>query len=517
MKDTNKTKTGGSGSDKTGKYTANTDRAGARGKTASGGVRAPGHAEQLKPGDRIVATIKAIGINGEGVGYFRRKAVFVPGALPGEVVKADVDRVERSYVTARLKEIEKRSPHRQEPPCPVYETCGGCQLQHMTYEEQLKAKEELVREAFERYAGIADLPMRPIIGTEEPWGYRNKAQLQVGYADKKPAGRQNARDGRIGTNDGESRLITGLYAPGSRRLVDLEGCPIHHPKLNRIASRVRAIAEQLGTPPYDERTRQGVLRTIVIRAAFRTEDVQLTLVIAQDRLPDRAAWVDAVRRDIPEVTGFAVNINRSSSPLVFGERTIHLWGKDRMDERLGHLKFSLSPRAFFQLNPVQTVRLYNAVLEAAALNGIERVVDAYCGTGTIALWLAPHAKEVRGVEIVREAVEDARRNAALSGIANADFYAGAAEDRLLEWVRQGYRPDVVVADPPRTGCGEKLLQAIREARPPRFVYVSCNPSTLAKDCRALLKAGYRIEWVQPVDMFPQTVHVEAVILMVHKD
>jgi 23S rRNA (uracil1939-C5)-methyltransferase len=284
----------------------------------TGSISTPRHADQLKPGDRIVVTIKTVGINGEGVGYFRRKAVFVPGALPGEVVKAEVTRTERSHVAAKLKEIEKRSPHRHDPPCPVYEACGGCQLQHMTYEAQLRAKEEIVREAFERYAGITDLPLRPIIGMENPWGYRNKAQLQAGSA-------------------ANGELITGLYSPGSRRLVDLDGCPIHHPKLNRIAAKVRAVAERLQLPPFHERSRRGILRTIVIRAAIQTEDVQLTLVIAADRLPGRAEWVEAVRREIPEVTGFAVNINKSSSPLVFGDRTIHLWGKERMDEQLGHL------------------------------------------------------------------------------------------------------------------------------------------------------------------------------------
>jgi len=468
-------------------------------KDITGAVPPPGHADRLKPGDRIVVTIKTIGINGEGVGYFRRKAVFVPGALPGEVVKAVVERAERNYVVARLAEIEKRSPHRQQPPCPVYEACGGCQLQHMTYGAQLQAKEELVREAFARYAGINDLPLRPILGMDNPWGYRNKAQLQVG-------------PGRGGAGE----PIVGLYSPGSRRLVDLSGCPIHHPKLDEVAAKVRRIAGRLGTTAYDERSGRGVLRTVVIRTGFRSENVQLTLVIAADRLPARAEWVEAVRREIPEVTGFAVNINRSSSPLVFGERTIHLWGKEWMDERLGPLRFRLSPRAFFQLNPEQTVRLYEAVREAAALDGTGRVVDAYCGTGTIALWLAPHAKEVRGVEVVREAVEDARRNAELNGISNARFYVGDAENKLLEWGRLGLRPDVVVADPPRSGCGPKLLEAIREIRPPRFVYVSCNPSTLAKDCRALLEAGYHIQWVQPVDMFPQTSHVECCVLLTRK-
>ena len=453
-------------------------------------------ADEVRPGQRIVVTIKRIGINGEGVGYFKRKAVFVDGALPDEVVKADVIKAEPGYINARLAEIEKPSPHRQEPACPVYASCGGCQLQHMAYPAQLAAKEELVREAFRRYAGLEDAPIRPILGMDEPWGYRNKAQLQLG---------------RTG-----SKVLAGLYSPGTHRLVDISGCPIHDPALNRVMDEVKRLLHELDVPIYDERTRQGDIRTVVARIGRAEGKLQLTFVTAGERLPQKDRLIRLLRARLPELATIAQNINSGRSPLVFGERTIILWGDERLNETLGDVRFALSPRAFFQLNPVQTVKLYDVVKEAAALTGRELVVDAYCGTGTIGLWLAPFAREVRGIEIVPEAVEDARDNARASGVTNARFEVGQAERLLPEWVRGGARPDVVVVDPPRTGCGRELLDALAEAKPARLVYVSCNPSTLAKDCRRLLEQGYRLEWIQPVDMFPQTSHVESVILMARK-
>jgi len=453
-------------------------------------------AEDIQVGDLMVVTIKRLGINGEGVGYFKRKAVFVPGALPEEVVKAKAVRVEPTYISAALVEIEKASRHRKTPECPVYEACGGCQLQHMDYAAQLAAKEELVREAFRRYVGDVPVPLRPILGMEEPWGYRNKAQLQVGYR--------------------QGQLIAGLYAAGTHRLVDISGCPIQQPIINEVVRTVADIADQLSIPAYDEKTGKGALRTIVARVSRNTGDVQLTLISAQPRLPQQDRLIARIQERLPMVKTIALNVNRSSSSLVFGEKTTVLWGQEHIRETLGSLSFDLSPRSFFQLNPEQTVKLYEAVAEAANLKGEELVVDAYCGTGTIALWLAPHSREVRGVEVVEEAVADARRNAELGGFTNACFYVGRAEKLLPQWVAQGIRPDVIVVDPPRTGCDAALLRTVAGVKPARFVYVSCNPATLAKDCRALLDAGYRIEWVQPVDMFPQTSHVECCVLLVRK-
>ncbi|QAY66990.1 23S rRNA (uracil(1939)-C(5))-methyltransferase RlmD [Paenibacillus protaetiae] len=457
---------------------------------------AAGSAEELHIGDRIVVTVKRIGINGEGVGYYKRKAVFIKGALPDEVVKAAVTKVNPGFLEADIVELEKKSPDRRKPPCDVYDVCGGCQLQHMSYEAQLRAKEEIVRESFQRYAGMQQLPMRPIIGMDDPWSYRNKAQLQAGKEGQK--------------------IITGLYAADSHRLIDISGCLVQDPVINKVMDEVKAVLADMQIPIYNEKTGEGTVRTIVARVAQTTGRVQLTFVTAADRLPDARLLVKRVRERLPMVVTVAQNIHKGKSSVIFGDKTVLLWGKERLDEQMGNVKFALSPRAFFQLNPEQTVKLYNVVQEAASLKGNELVVDAYCGTGTIGLWLAPHAGEVRGIELIPEAVHDARDNARTSGVDNARFYEGRAEQVLPEWVQTGVRPDVVVVDPPRTGCELPLLQAIVKAQPSKLVYVSCNPSTLAKDVKVLTEGGYRLEWVQPVDMFPQTSHVESVILMIRK-
>lgn len=457
-------------------------------------------AEEIAVGDRIVVTIKRIGINGEGVGYYKRKAVFIEGAITDEVVKAKVTAVERSYLQAELVEIEKVSKERQQPPCPVYEQCGGCQLQHMTYEAQLRAKEEIVREAFSRYADLKELPLRPIYGMEQPWHYRNKAQLQLGWQQ-----------------GNKQELVAGLYAAKSHKLIDISECTVQESAINDVYKELKHILLELDIDPYDERTRSGCIKTIVVRIAKANGQMQVTFVTATDKLPQQRLLVQRIREQLPEIITIAHNIHKERSSVIFGPKTVILWGEERLPETLGSIQFALSPRAFFQLNPTQTVKLYDAVKEAAALTGNELVVDAYCGTGTISLWLAEQAKEVRGVELIAEAVTDARSNAQYSGIDNALFYEGRAEQLIPQWVEQGIRPDVIVVDPPRTGLDTALIEAVLQAKPERFVYVSCNPSTLAKDCKELLSNGYELEWVQPVDMFPQTAHVECVILMERRE
>lgn len=450
-------------------------------------------AEELREGDRIVVTIKRLGINGEGVGYYRRKAVFIDGALPDEVVKAEVVKAEPKFIKGQLLEVEKRSALRIEPPCPVFGLCGGCQIQHISYEGQLAAKMDIVREAFNRYAGLGDVKLKPMLGMEHPWDYRNKAQLQL------------KRQG--------NEVIAGLYEADSHSIVDISGCPIQHPKVNEAVEKVKSVLEELRIPLYKENGSRDGVRTIVVRHGFQSGQMQVTLVLGGGKLPRQDDFVRLLRLTLPEVVGIAVNINPKKTPLIFGDRTVTLWGTETMQESLGDLEFSLSPRAFFQLNPQQTVKLYESVRAAAALTGRETVVDAYCGTGTIGLWLAPYAKEVRGIESIPEAVEDAKRNAERNGRTNVSFHTGEAEELLPRWAKSGLTPDVIIADPPRTGLDPRFLDAVLKTKPKRFVYVSCNPSTLAKDCKALLDGGYELQWVQPVDMFPQTSHVECTVLL----
>lgn len=447
----------------------------------------------FKVGENITVTIKKLGINGEGVGYVDRQVIFIEGALPDEVVLARVTKVERSFAYGKVVKVLTTSPHRITPICPVYEECGGCQLQHFSYGAQLLAKQELVIEAFHRYTKLKKPPVRNTIGMENPWSYRNKAQFQVGV--------------------NKGKVITGLYSTGSHRLIDLSGCPIQHPELNRIVQVVRDILEELNIPIYNERARKGVIRTIVARVSFETGESQLTLVTYTPELPRLKELIIELRTRLPQLTGISQNINKAKTSLIFGDETRVLWGREKIAEQLSGLEFSLSPRAFFQLNPEQTIKLYNVVKEAAALTGKEKVVDAYCGVGTIGMWLAPNALEVRGVEVIEEAVVDARENARIAGFDHVHFETGTAESILPRWVKQGFTPDVVVVDPPRTGLHKQLMDAILSVKAKRLVYVSCNPSTLAKDCDYLMKQGYKVEWIQPVDMFPHTAHVECVVLL----
>lgn len=445
----------------------------------------------MKVGQILTLKIKRLGINGEGIGYYQRQVVFVNGALPSEEVTAAITDIKNNHAVGRIIKIHKASSHRQAEPCALSAKCGGCQLLHMSHEGQMKAKKELVIEAFQKYCGMKNPPVRNVDGMDNPWQYRNKAQLQIGRE--------------------KGQIAAGLYSLNSRQLVNLSECPVQSQVINKVVKLTVKILGELGIEPYNERKKTGVVRTLVVRNGFATGDVQLTLVTGNKNLPKSEQLVQRLCRDIPELTGISQNINSSRSPLVFGKETVHLWGTEKIRERLGNLEFSLSPRAFFQLNPGQTVKLYNYVVEAAGLTGKEAVVDAYCGVGTIALWLASKAREVRGIEEIPEAIQDAKKNAKNAATQNTTFFVGRAEELLPRWVKTGYKPDVIVVDPPRTGLDRSLMDAAAGVKAKRLVYVSCNPATLAKDCSYLLGNGYKVEWVQPVDMFPHTAHVECVV------
>ncbi|WP_289140842.1 23S rRNA (uracil(1939)-C(5))-methyltransferase RlmD [uncultured Brevibacillus sp.] len=450
---------------------------------------------KLTIGQQMTLTIKTLGINGEGIGYFKRKIVFVDKALPGEVIHAQVTEVKEKYATARLLKVVEKSPARTKAPCPVYEECGGCSLQHMDYKAQLASKQELVIESLRKYARLENPPVAPTIGMDNPWGYRNKAQFQVGK-----------RDGK---------LVAGLYQTGTHQLVDLETCQVQHEATTAIVRTAKQIIQELGIPVYEERKRTGVIRTVVARVAFATGETQLTLVTATREIPRVKELILELRTQLPELVSIVQNVNAQKTSVIFGETTRELWGRPYIAEKLGELSFDLSARAFFQLNPEQTHKLYDEVKKAAGLTGSELLLDLYCGTGTISLWLAPFAREVRGIELIPEAVEDAQKNAERNQAANTQFHVGRAEVLMPHWAKQGVKPDVVVVDPPRTGLDDALIRSLLDVTPKKIVYVSCNPSTLAKDIGKLL-ARYELKHVQPVDMFPHTAHVEAVTLLTLK-
>ncbi|AOH53262.1 23S rRNA (uracil-5-)-methyltransferase RumA [Peribacillus muralis] len=453
---------------------------------------------KLEVNETLPLTIKRLGINGEGVGYFKKKVVFVPGALPGEEIVASVTKVQQNFTEAKIKTIRKESPHRIAAPCPVYAECGGCQLQHLSYDQQLVEKRDIVVQAMERYTKlpVSSLNIKETIGMEDPWNYRNKSQYQVGLKDGK--------------------LIAGLYGLNSHTLIDIPNCLVQHKATNKVTRTVKKILKNLNISIYNERKRKGVIRTIITRVGFETGEVQVVLVTGAEEIPQKEQLLKQIRDQLPEVKSVVQNINNQNTSLIFGEKTIHLAGGKVINETLGDLSYELSARTFFQLNPVQTVRMYDEVKKAAALTGTEKVVDAYCGVGTIGLWLSQDAKEVRGMDVIKESIEDAKKNAKKHKRSNMHYETGKAENILPRWVKEGWKPDMLVVDPPRTGCDQALLQTILKAKPKKIVYVSCNPSTLAKDLQEL-STIYEVQSIQPVDMFPQTSHVECVSQLILKE
>ncbi|WP_425309037.1 23S rRNA (uracil(1939)-C(5))-methyltransferase RlmD [Fictibacillus nanhaiensis] len=432
---------------------------------------------------------------GAGVARVNGFTLFVPNTLPGERAKVKVVGIKKGFGFGRLEELIEESPERVEAPCPIYKWCGGCQLQHLSYEGQLAYKRKQVEDVLTRIGKLENVPVLPTLGMgEEPWRYRNKTQVPVG--------------------EREGRIITGFYQKRSHEIVEMDSCIITGDTNDDAVQAVKEIVNKYNITAYDEQKHKGMLRHIIARYGKTTGDLMIVLVTNGKDLPKRKKIVEDITAALPEIKSIVQNVNTKRTNVIFGDETRVLWGAEYIHDYIGDIKFAISARSFYQINPDQTKVLYDQALKYAELNGDETVIDAYCGIGTISLFLAQKAKKVYGVEIVPEAIEDARRNAELNNITNAEFAVGKSEEVIPEWKKQGITPDVIVVDPPRKGCDEELLKTIIEMKPKRVVYVSCNPATLARDLRVLEDGGFQTVEVQPVDMFPQTTHVEAVAKLV---
>ncbi|KAA9022512.1 23S rRNA (uracil(1939)-C(5))-methyltransferase RlmD [Niallia endozanthoxylica] len=434
--------------------------------------------------------------DGAGVAKVDGYPLFVPNGLPGEKAKIKVIKVNKGYGFGRLMEIYENSPDRVEISKDEMHKYGGCQLEHISYEGQLKYKENQVRQVLTRIGKLGDVKVHPILGMDNPWHYRNKAQVPVG--------------------EKEGRLIAGFFKPRSHEIVDTNESLIQLPEINEAVQAVKEICNELKIPAYNEESHNGVLRHIMARYGKQTGELMVVVVTKTTDIPQKNKLVEEIVARLPKVKSIVHNINSKRTNVILGEKTKVLWGNEVIYDYIGDVKFAISALSFYQVNPDQTKVLYNKALEYADLSGEETVIDAYCGIGTISLFLAQKAKKVFGVEVVPEAIEDAKRNAELNSITNAEFAVGEAEVVIPKWYKEGNVADVLVVDPPRKGCDEALLQTIIEMKPKKVVYVSCNPATLARDLRVLEDGGYKTIEVQPVDMFPQTTHVECCAKLVLK-
>ena len=459
----------------------------------------------LKKNDMAVVTISDMGVDGEGIGKVDGYTLFVKDAVIGDVVNVKVMKAKKQYGYARLMGIVEPSPHRVKPVCPVARQCGGCQIQSLAYEKQLEFKSNKVRGNLIRIGGFEedqiDRIMEPIAGMKEPYHYRNKAQYPIG-------------------KDKEGNLTAGFYAGRTHQIISNLDCALGMPVNRQILEKVLSYMEENHISAYDETTGKGLVRHVLIRCGFTTDEIMVCIVINGNKLPRGEKLAESLA-EIPGMKSITYNINQENTNVIMGKEVRLLWGQEYITDYIGNVKYQISPLSFFQVNPVQTNVLYGQALEYAGLTGNETVWDVYCGIGTISLFLAQKAGKVYGVEIVPQAIEDAKKNAQINGIQNAEFFVGKAEDVLPDYYAQYAKEhpgetahaDVIVVDPPRKGCEESVLETMVNMGPERIVYVSCDSATLARDLKYLCGKGYELEKVRAVDMFPMTVHVESVVLL----
>ena len=457
---------------------------------------------EITKGQEFSLEIDDMGTDGEGIGHKEGYTLFVKDALVGDIVRVKVIKAKKKFGYGRLLEVIKPSPWRVEPACDCARQCGGCQIQHCSYEKQLAWKEKKVRDCLQRIGGFEEIPMEPVMGMDEPYHYRNKAQYPVGY-------------------DKEGNPVVGFYAGRTHSIIPNTDCAIQHPCNHMILETILAFMKQYDIPAYEEKKHTGLVRHILTRVGKYTGEVMVCLIINGNKLPHQDKLVEMLKKatDVEttyKIKSICLNINKDKTNRILGEKVVPIYGQTYIEDRIGDITYRISPLSFYQVNPEQTQKLYGTALEYADLKGNEVVWDLYCGIGTISLFLAQKAAKVCGVEIVPQAIEDARENADRNGFTNTEFFVGAAEDVVPEQYEQSggsLRADVVTLDPPRKGCDEKLLRTVVRMEPKRIVYVSCDPATLARDLKYLCGEGYELKRVRACDMFGHSSHVETVVLL----
>ncbi|MCE5220934.1 MAG: 23S rRNA (uracil(1939)-C(5))-methyltransferase RlmD [Clostridium sp.] len=448
----------------------------------------------LEKNKHYTVKIDSLGYEGEGVAKIDRYPIFIPGALKSETVRTEIIKAKKKYAYGKLIEVIEKSNERKEPKCANYKECGGCTLMHLSYEGQLDFKFDRVKDCIKKIAGLDEKIVKYPLGMENGYRYRNKAIYSVGLV--------------------EDKIAIGFFSEKTHEIINMDTCLLQDEEADKIIKFIRVWMEKNLIVPakkeglfYD----QGLIKNIMIRKGFKTNEVMVVLVTTDKEIPHKDELIDGLNKEVMNLKSVIQNINFRDTNLVLGDKCITLWGEDYISDHIEEYKFNISPLSFFQVNPIQTEVLYNKVLEYANLSGDEIVFDAYCGTGTITLFLSQNAKKVYGVEILEQAIENAKVNAEQNKIINSEFCVGKSEEVIPRLIGEGVNPNVIVVDPPRKGCDVKLLDAIGEAKPERVVYVSCDPSTLARDLKHLETLGYEAIEVQPVDMFANTKHVECVV------
>ncbi len=441
--------------------------------------------------------VEVTGITHEGLGVAKvdNFPIFIKNALPGESINVKVIAIKKNFAVGKVLEIYKENEFRVEPKCPIYHECGGCNLQHLSYFGQLQIKTNMVKETLKRIGNIKTT-VHECIGMENSWKYRNKTQVPFGL------------------NNNE--VVAGFYKQNTHDIIDMESCDIQDKTTDEIINYIKKLSKKYHLIPYDELTHSGNLRHIIVRFGFVTNEYMVTFVIKENTINNEKELINELTIKFPMIKSIILNINNQKTNTIMGDKTKVLYGEEYIYDLIGDVKFAISSSSFYQVNPVQTKKLYDKVLEYAKLKGNETIIDAYCGIGTIGLYLSKKAKAIYGVEIVAKAIEDAKLNAQLNHFTNAHYEVGKAEVIIKKWQEENIEADVIIIDPPRKGCDEALLNTIIEMKIPKIVYVSCDPATLARDLKVLTENNYEVIEVQPVDMFPQTTHVECVVLLVRK-